>query len=56
MPVFKYRAKDGVKDVEGILEAQSREEAIDQLHHKGYVPVRIEHGATGKTDESEKRG
>lgn len=53
MPVFRYRAKDGVKDVEGVLEAQSREEVIDQLHHKGYVPVRIEQGTTGKTEPLE---
>jgi type II secretory pathway component PulF len=52
MPVFKYRAKDGVKDVEGVLEAPSREEVIDQLHHKGYVPVRIEQGA-GKAEPAE---
>lgn len=52
MPVFKYRAKDGVKDVEGVLEAPSREAVIDQLHHKGYVPVRIEQG-TGKMEPAE---
>ncbi len=53
MPVFKYRAKDGVKDVEGVLEAPSREEVIDQLHHKGYVPVRIEQATMGKAQPVE---
>ncbi|MCK5012445.1 MAG: type II secretion system F family protein, partial [Candidatus Omnitrophica bacterium] len=51
MPIFKYRAKDGPKDVEGTVEAQSREEAIEKINEMGYLPVRVE----AKTDnESDK--
>ncbi|MFC1709575.1 type II secretion system F family protein [Candidatus Omnitrophota bacterium] len=45
MPIFKYRAKNGPKSVEGSIEAQNKEEVIEKLHVMGYVPVRIEEGA-----------
>ena len=51
MPLFKYIAKDGTKNVEGTVDAQNREEAIDQVNQMGYLPVRVE----AKTkDEPEK--
>lgn len=46
MPTFKYRAKDGIANIEGVIEAQSREEAVDQIHQKGYIPVRVDEEAS----------
>ena len=51
MPPYKYRAKDGSKNVEGTVEAQSREEAIEKIIHKGYVPVRVEAKKDEETDQ-----
>jgi type II secretory pathway component PulF len=45
MAKFKYRAKDGLKNVEGIIEAQNKEEVVEKINLMGYVPVRIEEGA-----------
>jgi len=42
MPPFKYRAKDGPKNVEGTVEAQTKEEAIEKINEMGYLPVRVE--------------
>ncbi len=42
MPLFKYTAKDGTKNIEGTVEAQSREEAINAVNQMGYLPVRVE--------------
>jgi type II secretory pathway component PulF len=42
MPTFKYRAKNGPDNVEGTIEAQNREEAIEKVHALGYLPMRIE--------------
>lgn len=42
MPLFHYLAKDGVRNIEGTLDAQSRQEAVDKLHQQGYIPVRVE--------------
>jgi len=41
MPIFKYVAKDGPKNVEGTIEAQSKEEAVDKINQRGYIPVRL---------------
>ena len=35
MPLFKYRAKNGPKNVEGTIDAQTREEAIEKVSAKG---------------------
>jgi len=51
MPIFKYKAKDGPKNVEGRVEAQTREEAIEKINALGYVPVRVEAGMDGKPKE-----
>ncbi len=42
MPTFQYRAKNGTQNIEGTIEAQTRDEAIEKIHQKGYVPVRVE--------------
>jgi type II secretory pathway component PulF len=42
MPTFQYRAKNGTQNMEGTIEAQTRDEAIEKIHQKGYVPVRVE--------------
>ena len=42
MSLFKYHAKDGPKDVEGVVEAQAKEEAIEKINQMGYLPVRVE--------------
>jgi len=52
MPTFQYHAKDGPRDVKGAVEAQTKEEAIDQIHQMGYVPVRVE--IQEATDEQNK--
>jgi len=44
MTVFKYRAKNGPESVEGTIEAQSKEEAVEKINILGYTPVRIEEG------------
>ncbi len=43
MAYYRYRAKKGPSEtVEGALEAQSKEEAIEKLSLLGYLPVHIE--------------
>ncbi len=42
MPNFRYRAKEGPKNIQGILAAQTKAEAIEKLHQMGYVPVQVE--------------
>lgn len=42
MPTFQYRAKDGAQNIDGTIEAQTRDEAVEKIHQKGYVPVRVE--------------
>lgn len=43
MPTFKYRAKESSgTTVEGLIEAQSDEEAIDKINSLGYLPMKIE--------------
>ncbi len=43
MPFYRYRAKKGPEEtVEGVLEAQSRDEAIERLSLLGLVPVHVE--------------
>lgn len=44
MPTFKYRAKNGPETVEGTIEAQNRDEAIEKVHALGYLPMRVEEG------------
>ena len=42
MAVYKYNAKKGPQEsVEGKIEAQSQEEAIEKINRLGYIPVRI---------------
>ncbi len=53
MKRYKYKAKKGPEDVvEGILSAESRDEAIDKINNMGLVPVQIEeetrHAAPGR--------
>ena len=42
MPIFKYIAKDGPKNVDGAVNAQSKEDAVEQINQLGYLPVRVE--------------
>lgn len=42
MLTFKYIAKDGPKNVEGTVEAQTKEEAVEKISQMGYLPVRVE--------------
>ncbi|MFH1339464.1 MAG: type II secretion system F family protein [Candidatus Omnitrophota bacterium] len=43
MPLYKYLAKKGPdSNVEGTLEAESKEEAIEKLNQSGYIPVRVQ--------------
>jgi len=42
MPHYKYRAKDGPsKIIEGHIEAETEEEAVDKINQLGYLPVRV---------------
>ena len=43
MPTFKYRAKDGPVEIkEGVIEAQTREEAVEKISSQlGYLPMQI---------------
>ncbi len=50
MPLFKYIAKDGTKNIEGVVESVSREEAVEEISRMGYLPVRV----TAKTEDSKK--
>jgi general secretion pathway protein F len=43
MPIYKYRAKKGPDStMEGRIEADNKEEAIEKLSQMGYVPVRVQ--------------
>jgi len=42
MPQFKYIAKDGPKSVNGTIDAQSKEDAIEKINQLGFLPVRVE--------------
>ncbi len=43
MPIYKYRAKKGPEDVvEGFIEAQNQDEAIEKLGQMEYLPMAIE--------------
>jgi len=42
MPLFKYVAKDGPKNIDGSINAQSKEDAIEKINQLGYLPVRVE--------------
>ena len=42
MPKFKYIAKDGHQNVDGTIEAHSKEDAIEKINARGYLPVRVE--------------
>lgn len=43
MPTFKYLAKDGpIKTKQGVIEAQTKEEAVEKISQLGYLPVRVD--------------
>lgn len=43
MPSFKYRAKENAGNtVEGVVVAGTCEEAIEEIHRLGYLPVKVE--------------
>jgi len=52
MPKFKYLAKDGSKNVESTVEAQSREDAVDKINQMGFLPVRVEVQDSDAKDEA----
>src|SRR3989338_6970756 len=42
MAIFKYHAKYGPKDVDGTVDAQSKEDAVEKINQMGFLPVRVE--------------
>jgi len=42
MTIFKYIAKDGPKSVDGTINANSKEDAVEKINELGYLPVRVE--------------
>ena len=52
MPLFKYRAKDGPSNVEGTVEAQTREDAVEKINKMGYLPVRVEDKIDNESDKN----
>ena len=47
MPSFKYRAKESAGNtVEGVVVAGNSEEAIEEIHRLGYLPVKVEEEKT----------
>ena len=47
MPIFKYRAKETTGNtVEGTVEAQNQEEAIEKISDLGILPLKVEPTAT----------
>lgn len=52
MKLYKYRAKNGPeKIVEGKLEAETKEEAIEKVYQRGYTPVRVQETTVEKKVE-----
>ncbi|HDM37685.1 MAG TPA: hypothetical protein ENG55_01335, partial [Candidatus Omnitrophica bacterium] len=52
MPIYEYKAKKGVDElVEGILSAESQEDAVNKLSQKGFFPIEIKE----KEDSGDKR-
>lgn len=50
MPVFKYTAKKGPEEtVEGVVDARTREDAVDLISAKGLFPVSIESVSAGSS-------
>ncbi len=53
MPLYKYRAKDGPENIiEGQIEAKTEKDAIEKVHHLGYLPVRITKEITKSKSEA----
>jgi len=59
MPVFVYQAKKGPQEIiDGIVEAATKEAAVNKIEQMGYVPIRLSlkegppAGNTGKTPEN----
>jgi len=50
MPIFKYIAKKGPKNVDGSVNAQSKEDAVEKINQLGYLPVRVELQTDGQRD------
>jgi len=42
MSIFKYTAKDGPKSIDGTIDANSKEDAVEKINELGYLPVRVE--------------
>ncbi|MFH1412116.1 MAG: type II secretion system F family protein [Candidatus Omnitrophota bacterium] len=46
MPVFNYEAKEGpTKKIKGAIEAKNKDEAIEKIHEKGLIPIRVDEQA-----------
>jgi len=55
MPKFTYKAKKGPKDVvEGVIEAQNREDAAEKLTQMGLFPIRVSKQASVKEPSGKK--
>jgi len=54
MSTYKYRAKEGTKNINGVIEARGRDEAIEKIIQSGYVPVSIEEASA--QDDAPSRG
>ena len=55
MPIFKYRAKETTGNtVEGTIEAQTQEEAIEKISDLGILPVKVEPSTATAVQETPK--
>jgi len=53
MATFKYRAKEKQGEtIEGVIEAATKDEAVEKVSQLGYIPVRIEQTTAEKKKES----
>ena len=54
MATFKYRAKENHGEtVEGLIEAETEDEALEKVNRLGYIPIRIEPTTAEKKKEPE---
>ncbi|MFH1837139.1 MAG: type II secretion system F family protein [Candidatus Omnitrophota bacterium] len=54
MPIFTYEAKQGpTKRVSGALEARTEDEAIEKIHEKGLIPIKVKQQVQAAKDPEE---
>jgi type II secretory pathway component PulF len=55
MPRFFYRAKKGPTEIiDDVIEAQSRDEAVEKISRLGYLPIKIQEEATALREKEAK--